>query len=420
MNNVRFEDVAEEAHSSSSYNPESKSQILCDPKSSNSITTDESLPERRNTSVETGFSTFKRIWREKKIAQADFEIVAHWAVIGNVLAVLIFYGVMYTWCALVLDTQDPSKVAMPWGNNDTIVVLVTITFCTTFMLIVVCTGCCIWKRDHPLVKARGIVFVSGIGITALLVSVTQYSIVLTYFLPTLWEGRKHHLNTYLAMGEYITVTSTLALIVAREGIIFMIFIQTPYRGKISYNGHFAKVVGGMFILSLFSFMPYLLATVLDWEGRIYYTLFVLIPWEVAIGVLAYYTYRTRDVSSSFSDWKSNFRIGIVLAVGSNLIVFSMVIDFGAPEYGVLPGSWELFVFYFASMAKIAYTVLDLFALLAVISVSDMKIIGKLSPRATTLVQCQSTAVTTSVAVKQSRIPSHGNPSLMTTASVTSI
>ncbi|KNC79577.1 hypothetical protein SARC_08038 [Sphaeroforma arctica JP610] len=273
--------------------------------------TQSSSQETENTSVvsHTGnfFQRMRLVYETKQITGRDYNIFSRWfLLVSGVVNGLVFGGM----CMMATDGRKY------WGTfKDKRCIIIMSTLGVFLLLAYTCglLGYCLARRDHPLIRARGNVYLIIVLLSVVCAALNTWMTLQRgsgiFGTQVVW----YTVNSTIRVGAVMTF---LGAQVVRQRLIYLLFVLHAMDSSPPRFVN-AKTYAWVTLWTAIVCIPVavLLAIDANQYDRIV-SIIASLGWVIMLVILAYYTYLCRSVTQAFSDWRTNLFVGVVVTVSA--------------------------------------------------------------------------------------------------------
>eukprot|EP01134_Creolimax_fragrantissima_P007215 CFRG7215T1 len=328
-----------------------------------------------------GFGVLKAIrsvYNTRKINGEEYSIIGRWAFLANLLLNAAVYWPVFALCLVFANSIDVSTSEKAVGIYASLACLIIVC-----CLMVCTTGYCLYNYEHPLVRSRGMEYIVAVLVSAVIVVLCSYVLMLHYI--GVADLKSDAVAFVLECIHTVSITVMVGVQAARQHLIYCLFVRYPFerykRSRSSYRSAYALLL----VWSLVGLIPLVVLFVVYSSFTLSMMLLRALPAAVMLLVLFYYTWLSRNVSQAFSDWRSTVRVGIVLSLGTVLmgIIHSTVFRSSSPyniarEDTATAGS--VYLSLYMSLFLVAVVSTEMFGMIAAIVYFRLQTDGDLDPK----------------------------------------
>eukprot|EP01134_Creolimax_fragrantissima_P007216 CFRG7216T1 len=303
---VHFKTVTSDETNATTVDNSARLEIECIDDSC--LNTDEDTLERRKG--RSGIlEAASIVCRTKTITGSEFNALGTLLFIVNVV---VNAGIYWSCYAISINNTEYAKPA----SEKKFAICTYIVGLAWLILQICCTvGYCLRKREHPLVRSRGVEFMATVLVTAV-------SCGLLSCINGLHEIRVVEINsTVLSVIVCIRLIAIVVLVgaqLARQRLIYVLFVKSVF-SRTETRNVYRFTYAAVFVWAVVINIPLVVLNAIDPNKYVTYTdVCILVGTQVMLFGLLYYTWLSRMVTQAFSDWRTNLQVGVVIAAASLL------------------------------------------------------------------------------------------------------
>ncbi|KNC75090.1 hypothetical protein SARC_12378 [Sphaeroforma arctica JP610] len=322
------------------------------------------------------FVLLKYIYKTRQITGHEYKVLSFYLFVISVAYNLIVY-----WLAFAVIVQNTQVTD---ANKNVLVYVSAAVLLHLILQILVSGGYCVYNHKRPLPKSRMVIHMTLCTVLALVVPCMTYLIMLCN-LRIVQFGWKYTPLVVMCIGQLV-LNVLIGLQVCRQRVIYHLFVESLYTPTLSTH-IYEYTLGAILVLAVLCLVPFVFITLHYGESAaMWIPLIPCLEELILVFVLMYYTYISRNVKESFSDWRANMRVGAVITSATILnyvlsvhVLAPNTLDLVSPTnvaYIILPMYLTLFT--------LGVCLLDIFLMITLITAFQLNIQGTLDPSHTVL------------------------------------